>query len=383
MPLAAPDISEGDRERVWAALEDPRIAGGPSVVAFEQAVSSQLEAGQGVAVTSGTAALHLALIAVGVEPGDLVLMPTQTFVAPAHAASYVGAELLLFDSEARYRQLDVERMVAWLREHCDSDGEKTIHVESGKRIGAIVPVDLLGHLCDVEALAAAVRDMGIPLVEDAAQGLGATLRGRPAGAHADVTCLSFNANKLVTSGGGGMLLCRNEKLIRYVRDLANQAKIDGPYYVHKSIGFNYRLPSAQAALGLAQFERIDEFLERKARVARFYERELSSVAGLSLPQRAPEATVTNWLFTVHVDPSVCGCTADELMKRLEKGHRIESRPIFTPLHSCGVYAGRQAHDCPVAERLAASGLSIPSSVSASDDELARVCEAIRIELGSS
>lgn len=360
-----------------AALIGPRIAYGPTAERFEREVASRLGLDQGVALSSGTAALHLALIAVGVGEGDFVPMPTLTFVAPAHAASYVGAKPLFFDAEPHYRQLDTDHLITWLQEQCESDGKNTIHRKTGRRIGAIVAVDLLGHLCDLELLSETARRLGIPLIEDAAQGLGATLRGRPVGTNADVTCLSFNANKLVTSGGGGMLLTKHEKMIDEVRSLANQAKEEGPDYVHDKVGFNYRLAAAQAALGLAQFKRIEEFIERKCRVARYYEEALADVPGVTMPRCAPEATVTNWLFTVHIDPEQFGCTSHQLMKLLDERHRVESRPIFTPLHARGVYAGGEAEPCPVAEGLAATGLSLPSSVALSEEQLERVCEGIR------
>jgi dTDP-4-amino-4,6-dideoxygalactose transaminase len=377
--VAPPVITANDRERVSAALDGVEIAYGKVVNEFEQAVARRLDLGMGVALISGTAALHLALHAVDVRRNDLVLMPTLTFVAPANAARYLGAQPLFFDSEPEYRQLDVDRLVAWLQDECDSDGTRAVHARTGRRIGAIMPVDLLGHPCDVGRLAGTAREMGIPIVEDAAQALGATLRGRTVGAEADVTCLSFNANKIVTSGGGGMLLSKDRTVIIRVRSLANQAKEGGPYYVHNDVGFNYRLPSAQAALGLSQFGRLNECVERKLQLASFYESALADLPGLSMPRCAPSATVNGWLFTIHIDAAEFGCTADQLMKRLKEQHKIEARPIFTPLHACGVYQGLEAEPCPVAEALGATGLSLPSSLSISDEELERVCEGIREE----
>ncbi|MCW2981309.1 MAG: DegT/DnrJ/EryC1/StrS family protein [Solirubrobacterales bacterium] len=377
--LAAPEITSEDRKQVVSVLEGSQIAYGPTSEKFERAVASRLELGHALAVISGTAALHLALLAVGVKPGDLVLMPSLTFVAPAHAASYIGAAPRFFDSEPNYMQLDVPRLLAWLEHECELDAEGNARTAKGERIGAIVVVDLLGHLSDVGALAERVRPMGIPVVEDAAQALGATLRGEEAGAHADITCLSFNANKIVTSAGGGMLLSNDRGRIKTAQRLANQAKADPRYYVHDAVGFNYRLPSAQAALGLAQFGRLDEIIERKRRMACSYRAALVDVPGLSFTRCAPQATETNWLFTVHVDAASYGCSARRLMDLLEDRHRVETRPIFTPLHAAGVYAGEQAVECPVADRLAATGLSLPSSLGISDEELDRVCEAIRSE----
>jgi dTDP-4-amino-4,6-dideoxygalactose transaminase len=376
--LAAPEITSEDREEVAAVLRGSQIAYGSTSEEFERAVGSRLGLEHAHAVVSGTAALHLALIAMGVKPGDLVLMPSLTFVAPAHAASYIGAVPRFFDSEPDYMQLDVPGLLAWLEHECEPDGKGAVRTAEGERIGAIIPVDLLGQLCDVGALSDRVRPMGIPVIEDAAQALGATLRGEEAGVHADITCLSFNANKIVTSAGGGMLLSNDKRRIETARSLANQAKADPRYYVHDAVGFNYRLPSTQAALGLAQFQRLDELIERKHAAARYYRAALADVPGLSFTRCAPLATETHWLFTVHVDAERYGCSARELMGLLEDRHRVQTRPIFTPLHTAGVYADERAM-CPVAERLAASGLSLPSSVGISEEELDRVCKAIRSE----
>ncbi len=376
MTLCAPAISLEDRRRVFETLADPRISNGPAVAEFERKLASTLGLREGVATSSGTAALHLALLAVGVRPGDLVLVPSLTFIAPANAARYVEAEPLLFDSEPSYRQLDVERLGAWLDEECAESGDGTIHSATGRRIGAVVPVDLLGHPCDIARLAELTVPLGIPIVEDGAQGLGATHRGRPVGAKADILCLSFNANKIITTGGGGMLLSNDSELVKTARLLANQAKVDGDEYIHKRVGFNYRLPSAQAALGLSQLSRLSEFVERKRRVARIYEDALAAAPGLTMPLVAPEATSTNWLFTVHVEPREFGLSARELMGRLRDRERIETRPMFSPLHVCGVHAGLNAHDCDVAERLGATGLMLPSSVALEEGEIERVCEVV-------
>ena len=373
--LAAPTITDEDRERVCEALCDPGIAYGPVVDAFEGAVASALDRDHGVATISGTAALHLALLAVGVEPGDLVLMPTLTFAAPAHAVRYVGAEPLLFDVEPLYRQLDMERLAEWLGSECDLAGGRAVHRASGRPIGAALPVDLLGHPCDVTALKRATEPLGIPIIEDAAQALGARRRGRPMGHGANVVCLSFNANKMITTGGGGMLVADDEDVIERARLLANQAKDEGIEYIHREVGFNYRLPSAQAALGLSQLDRLDQTLADKQQITDRYIEGLGDIPGLMMPREAPWAEAANWLFTMHVDRSEFGLDSRSLIKAL--GERdIETRPIFTPLHQEGAYEEGEAHECGTAVGLAATGVSLPSSIALEDDDLSRVVEAV-------
>jgi perosamine synthetase len=373
--LSPPVINDEDRDSVSAALRETDIAYGPVVKAFEREVLEHFASEQAVATISGTAALHLALIVVGVRAGDAVLIPTLTFAAPAHAARYVGAEPFLFDVDPEYRQLDVPRLHEWLEAECDRRDDGTFHRRSGRRIGAVVPVDLLGHPCDTDSLREAVTPFGVPIVEDAAQAFGAKLRGRPLGGSADVVCVSFNVNKTITTGGGGMLLSRNPKLVEEASFLASQAKAPGKEYVHSKVGFNYRLPSAQAALGLSQLGRFAEIADRKVAIAARYREALAHLPGLRLPREAPWATELNWLFTVHVDEDEFGIDARGAMDALgEIG--VETRPIFTPLHEAGVYAGQQAHGCGNAERLAPTGVTLPSSIALEDGEIDRVAEGL-------
>lgn len=376
MTFCVPEITPEDRQKVFEALADTQIAYGPTAEEFEREIASTVGKREGLATSSGTAALHLALLAVGVLPGDLVLVPSLTFISPANAARYVEAELLLFDSEPSYRQLDVGRLGDWLEEECEQGDDRAIHSASGRRIGAIVPVDLLGHPCDVGALSELARPLHIPIVEDGAQALGATHRGRPIGADADVLCLSFNANKIITTGGGGMLLSDDKDVVDRARLLANQAKVASDEYLHEEVGFNYRMPSIQAALGLSQLSRLGDLVERKRAIGRRYERSLAGVPGLTMPAVAPAATATGWLFAIQVETEEFGLSAGALRKSLREREQIETRPMFTPLHARGAHAGQGAHDCGAAEHLGNTGVMLPSSVGLGDEEVDGICEAL-------
>ena len=377
--LCDPWVTDRDREAVSESIADGRLAFGPVVDEFEAAVAEVCDKAEGVAVASGTAALHLALLAVGVQPGDLVLMPSLTFVAPANAVRYVGAEPFLLDSEPHFRQLDTGRLGEWLASECETNETGTIHRPSGRAVRAIIVVDLLGHPCDSDAVREALEPFDIAVVEDAAQAFGARLRERPLGTAADALCVSFNANKLITCGGGGMVLSNHPKLIDRVRFLANQAKEEGPEYVHPEVGFNYRLPTTQAALGLSQLERLPEILERKRRIASHYRERLDGLPGVRLPETASWARSTEWLFTVHIDEADFGIGSRRLAAELD-ARGVKTRPIFMAQHMSGVHQGCDAQPCPVAEELACTGLSLPSSPALDDEVLTRVSEAV-IEIG--
>jgi perosamine synthetase len=372
--LSRPEISKEDIEAACRGLRPEQIAYGPEVDGFESAISELLGGWPTVAVASGTAALHLALLAAGVGPGDEVIVPTLTFVAPANAVRYVGALPLFFDAEAHYRQLDVDRLAQWLSEEAEH-----------RHIKAVVAVDLLGHPTDLRALREVVAPYGIKVIDDASEALGAELRGRPVGTLADkrgpladFACLSFNANKIVTCGGGGMVVCKDEGAAALVRSLATQAKAEDQQgrWVHDKVAYNYRLSSPAAALGHSQLRRLDEFVARKRELAAFYTRALGDIAGIATPREAEWASSTFWLYAIDVNPDEFGMTAVELSASL-KALSIASRRIFTPMHTVGVHEGAPAMPCPVAERIGERGLILPSSAGISEAEREQVVDGVR------
>lgn len=376
--LAHPNIAIAERRRVAAALDGPQIVGGEPVRRFEQAVGRHCGERTAVATSSGTAALHLALLAAGVGHGDAVLMPALTFVAPANAVRYTGAFPLMLDVEPRYRQLDLELVDRWLRDCCDERGEGVFtRGDRSLRVAAVMPVDLLGHPVDVEALEALLARYEQPpvLVEDAAEALGAAVRGRPVGSVAETACLSFNANKTVTAAGGGAVLCDGEDVASRVRRLANQAR-EGTGWRHSEVGFNYKLANMNAALGLAQLERLGDFVAVKRANAGRYRAGLDDLPGVRLPGEAPWAHSTYWLYAIEIDPPTFGLDAERLADELA-AEGIESRPMFTALHLTDAHAGSAAAPCPVAERIGATGLALPSSTTLGEEDVDRVAAAIR------
>lgn len=376
IPLAVPEIGDVERGYVDDSLRSGWIAYGPYVDRFEDAIRSLIGVDHAVGVSSGTAALHLALLVAGVQPGDEVVCSTLSFISPAFAIRYAGAHPVFVDAEPEYRQLDVEKLAAFLAEECVR-GEGSLHNRgSGRRIAALLPVGILGHPVDMDAVSALAAEYGLPVVEDAAEVLGATYKGRPGGSLGDVACLSFNGNKIVTSGGGGMVVTRNAGWAARARYLATQAKDDPLEYVHGEVGFNYRLSNPHAALGLGQLERLPEFVEAKRRIAAAYEEGLGDVPGIGCPRQAPWAFSTYWLYTIEVDEAAYGIGSRDLLGRLLDAG-IQVRPLWQPLHRSPSVRGAQAYRCETAELLHSRGLSLPCSVSLTPEDQARVVDEIR------
>jgi perosamine synthetase len=288
---------------------------------------------------------------------------------------YIGAWPVFVDIEPDYWQMDPARLRAFVERGCEWRDGRLINKTTRRCVRAVLPVDLLGHPADIDAIVGIARSRELPVVEDATESLGARYRGTPVGARADVACFSFNGNKVVTAGGGGVLVTDRQDWSDRARHLSTQAKIDPIEYVHDEIGFNYRLTNIQAALGCAQLEQLDEFVASKRRIARRYTEALRVVAGIQTMQQAPYAESTFWLYTPLIDPSVYGEDSRALLRRLA-AQRIQARPLWQPLHRSPAHAGSPPAEAPVADRIAAAALSLPSSVGLMPADQDRVIEAI-------
>jgi perosamine synthetase len=373
IPLSVPDIGAAERALVDEALAAGWVSSaGPYVDRFEAATAARCGVAHAVACASGTAALHVAVLLAGVRPGDLVLTSSLSFIAPANAIAYCGASPVFVDADAEHWQLDAALADAWLSERCapGADGRPVDRV-TGRRVAAILPVHILGHPFDADAVVEVARRHGLPIVEDAAEGLGARYRDRPLGGFGDLAALSFNGNKIVTSGGGGMLLTDDPALADRARHLTTTAKDDPVEYVHDEVGFNYRLTSLQAALGLAQLGRLDELVARKHAIAARYAAGLADVDGVTLMPQAPWARSSWWLPTVLVR----GGSRPLLRALAAEG--IQTRPIWQPLHRSRAHARAEAIGGAVADRLAAESLSLPCSPGLSEADQERVIAAVR------
>jgi perosamine synthetase len=346
LPVAEPFLGEEELRYVSECVLSGWVSSaGKFVGRFEELFAERCGVEHAIAVSNGTAALHVALVALGIGPGDEVIVPALTFVATANAVAYTGATPVFADSEA----------VTW---NVDPDG---VTAAIGPRTKAIVAVHLYGHPADMDALLAAAD--GIPVVEDAAEAHGALYKGRPVGALGRVGTFSFYGNKIVTTGEGGMVVTDDAELAARVRLLRDHGMEPGRRYWHPVLGFNYRLTNLQAALGVAQLEKLDEILAAKRRVTDRYAAGLRDLPGVTLPPEEPWARNVHWLYSILVEER------DAVMDALDAAG-IESRPFFTPLHQQPLYATGER--LPVAESLAERGLSLPSAVTLSAGEIERV-----------
>ena len=376
IPLAVPSIHGNEWAYVKECLDTGWVSSvGSYVERFETSIAEYVGSRFAVATTSGTAALHVALRLAGVNAEDEVVVPSLTFIAPANAVRYLGAWPLIVDVEDRYWQIDVAKLADFFSSHCDWQDGWLRNGETGRRIAAFLPVHILGHPCDMEPLMELAGKYKLPVIEDATEALGARYKGRAAGSIGTTGCFSFNGNKLITTGGGGMIVTDDEPLARKARYLTTQAKDDPVEYVHHEVGYNYRLTNVQAAIGCAQLEGIAGRLASKRATAAFYAEQLNDVRGLRMMEQAPWAECGWWLSTIRVDEAQFGMDRRELLNRLER-QQIQTRPLWEPMHLSRAHKGSFHTDCSGAETIWREALSLPSSVGITPEELTKVADAI-------
>lgn len=374
IPNAIPNVGDAERDAVIAAIETGMLAVGPAIGELEQQLSNRLGDTHAVAVQNGTAALHLALLAAGVGTGDLVIVPEATFIATANAVRYCGAEPLFADVDPVTGLIDVAGVAAYLDSACDTDKTATTHRATGRRIAAIIPVHLYGHAADLNAVAqlAEVRNMAI--VEDAAEALGATYKNTPVGTPRQLSVLSFNGNKVITGGAGGLILARDQPTADRCRYLANQARDDALYFEHSDTGFNYRLPNLNAAVIVAQLAKLDAFVAKKRAVADTYATSFADLPGANITPEPSGTTSSRWMSVLHLDPATYPAGADPVVGTLtERG--IGARPTWTPLGDLPPYANAQRIDGSGASAFFRSTLCLPCSTAITDDQVATVATA--------
>jgi dTDP-4-amino-4,6-dideoxygalactose transaminase len=366
IPLFAPYITGKEIRYVQECLDAGWLAGGGEFNRrFAEAMAKFLGVRNAAPCVSGTSALHLVLQLVGVAAGDVVLVSDLTFVATANPIRYLGAEPVLIDAHTDHWNVDVELMAAELKRRADR----------GRRPAALVPAHIIGRACRLDPLLDMARHLDVPVIEDAAEAFAATVDGRQAGTFGKAGCYSFNGNKLITTGGGGLIATDDTELARRAEHLINQAKIPGPGYVHDQVGYNYRLSNVAAAIGLAQFEHLGEILSRKHRIAQRY-RCLSDVPGITFPRDEPGTVPSDWLTTVLIDESRFGRSRDEVMRCLRDAG-VETRPIWTPLHQMTIYANAERVGGQVADRIGAQGLSLPSFAGITEEQQDRIIGAVK------
>ena len=376
IPLSVPEIRGNEWRYVKECLDTGWVSSvGSYVDRFEQDMAARVGTKHAVAAVNGTAALQVSLLAAGVKPDDEVLVSTLTFIAPANAIRYAGAWPVFMDAEPDYWQMDPQRVADFLENECRLDKGELRNRATGRRVKAIIPVHILGHPVNMKPILELARKFNLAVIEDATESLGSKYEVRPTGSLADIACFSFNGNKIITTGGGGMITTNSATLAQHAKHLTTQAKADPIEYIHDEIGYNYRLTNMQAAMGCAQLEQLGEYVEKKRRIARAYIEAFKNVRGITPMREAPWAFSNFWMFTVLVDAKLFGMTSRQLLKVLA-GKKIQSRPLWQPIHLSPAHADCQPQSCPVAETLHENCLSLPCSVGLSDAGLERVVAAV-------
>jgi dTDP-4-amino-4,6-dideoxygalactose transaminase len=364
--LSPPHMSGEELALVAEAFRSNWVAPlGPHVDAFEREFASAVGTPNAVALSSGTAALHLALELAGVGPGDRVLCSTLTFIASANPIVYCGATPIFIDSDRRSWNMDPSLVADELESSC----------RRGAGPKAVVLVHLYGQSADIGPILESCERHGVTLIEDAAEALGASYRGRAPGTFGRIGIYSFNGNKIITTSGGGMLVCAEKDLSVRARFLATQARDPAPHYQHSTIGYNYRLSNLLAAVGRAQLRVLPDRVERRRRNFEYYERALRDIPGLSFMAEADYGIATRWLTVMLVDPNEFGAGREEIRQHLESLD-LEARPVWKPLHLQPVFTGCRVVGGAIAESLFERGLCLPSGSQMNDGDLARVVEAV-------
>jgi perosamine synthetase len=362
LPVISPVLSGNELSYLTSCIESGWISSqGPFVRRFEREFADYVGSTEALAVSNGTVALHLILAALGIGPGDEVIVPNLTFAASANAVLHAGAAPVFADVDAETWTLSLESVASVI----------------GPRTRAIMPVHLYGQCCDMTPLCTLAKKHGLFVIEDAAEALGATYRGKMTGNLADAAAFSFFGNKLITTGEGGMVTFARSEHATRAKMLRDHGMDPAKRYWHLEVGYNYRLTNLQAAIGVAQLERIGHFMQRKQTVADTYQAQLQDVPGISFAKGLPDSRKSHWLLTCLIDEKRYGMSRDKLASAL-LARGIETRPVFYPLDEMPPYAGcRKAVSLATSREIAQRGLSLPSSVELAPEDVEYICDAIR------
>ena len=415
--LSFPSLRGNEQAYVLNCLKSEWVStGGTYVSRFEQSLADYVGVPKAVACVNGTAALHVCLLLAGVQPGEEVIVPTLTFIAPVNTVRYVGAQPVFMDCD-EYLNLDVQKLETFLETECTPADNGVVNRATGRRIRAIIPVHVFGSMCDMGRFMAVATKYRLVVIEDATEALGSRMKmaegrskigdgrskievveertipqlrspnsdlpsplcqhaGKHAGTIGDFGCYSFNGNKIITCGGGGMIVARSPELLASAEYLTTQAKDDGLHYVHNAIGYNYRLTAIQAAMGLAQLEQLPGFIETKRKRYLQYRERIEQIPGLSLLGVPSYCDSNYWLYSLVIEAQEYGIGRDELLKRFEAA-RIQTRPIWKLNHTQRPYLQNQAYQIEKATFYFERILNIPSSVGLTDEEMERVVAVLR------
>ena len=380
IPLSVPNIKGNEKKYVNECIETEWVSSvGTYVDLFEENIKDFTKAKFSVATSSGTTALELALKCVGVRPEDEVIVPTMTFIATPNSVTYNGAHPIFFDCD-QYLNLDISKFKNFIENNTFFKNGFTFNKNSKRRISAIVPVHVSGNALQIQELVRISKERNIKVVEDAAEALGTKYieseqNERHAGTLGDIGCLSFNGNKIITTGGGGMIITNNEDYAKKAKYLSTQANNDSMNYVHNEVGYNYRLTNVQAAIGVGQLERINEFVDKKKYINDFYKDFFSNSPFFSILESPKETKNNHWMSSLVINEISESLNLENLIKYLTK-NQIQVRPMWHLCHLQLPYLKNETYQIDNSLDLRKRVLNIPCSTNIKDEELEKVCEVI-------
>lgn len=381
IPLSIPEISGNEWKYVKECLDTNWVSSaGKYVEMFEKKICEFTGSKYAIACVNGTAALHISLLLSNVKVGDEVIAPTLTFIAPINAIKYCGAEPVFMDSDDHYN-IDTVKTIKFLKEETKMYEGDCINIKTGKKIAAIVPVHVFGNAVWFDELIKECNKRNIAVVEDSTESLGTrynegTYKGKATGTIGNFGCFSFNGNKIITTGGGGMIVTQSKENYDKAKYLTTQAKDDEVRYLHGDIGYNYRMTNLQAALGTAQIERLNEFLAIKRKNYLAYKKELDQIEGLSIADAPSYADNNYWMYAMQIDKEKFGSDREEIMGSLtEQG--IQTRPVWYLNHLQKPYLNNQSFEIEKAIKLHEITLNIPCSVSLKVEERNKIVHSLQ------
>lgn len=380
IPLSVPNLKGNELAYVTRAVETEWVStAGSYVTDFERSIAEYVGAAGAVACQSGTAGLHIALLLCDVKHDDLVIVPTLTFIAAVNPVRYIGAEPLFMDCDDSLC-MDPVKLERFCREECELRGETLFHRETGKRIPAMVVVHVFGNMADMESILRIAATYHLKVVEDATEALGTkyidgSLTGRFAGTMGDIGVYSFNGNKIITTGGGGMIVSQSEEYLSRAKHLTTQAKSDEQSFIHDEVGYNYRMTNVQAAMGLAQMEQLERFIKIKATNYERYHDAVSEIAGLTLLPVRKDIRSNHWFYALSCEEPY-PYKPLELINLLEQ-ERIQARPIWGLIHEQAPYRDSLAYQIERATFYWQRVVNIPCSTNLTTEDVDRVAEVLR------
>jgi len=357
IPISEPFLGKEEMENVVKAIKSTWISSkGEFITEFENEFANYCGKKYGISTSNGTTALHLALSTLGIKNGDEVIVPVLTFIATANAVTYCSAKPVFVDSDFETWNIDSEK----------------IEEKITRNTKAIIPVHLYGNPCDMKSILDIAKDHDLFIIEDAAEAHGAEYKGKKVGSFGDIACFSFYGNKVITTGEGGMCITDNEKLAEKMRILKDHGMDPNRKYWHNLIGFNYRMTNVQAAIGLAQLKKLDNFIRIKRENANSYNSLLKNIDGIRLPPETKDAKNIYWLYSILIENKF-GISRDNLMNKLDEDG-IETRPFFYPIHEMPPYENNE--NFPVAQELSKKGINLPSAVTLKKDDIKYITDTI-------